>query len=356
MVIAASTRRNATIRVAFMKISERTLRITAASVLALIMVSAAYLLSGPNFLTSRSANAESTEQLLQAYASKDTDGDGLPDWEEALYGTDPNKAISNSFGIPDGQAAREGKLTPNALASQLPSADQGTSTPPLTDADFGGTPAPAAGSITEQFSREFFQEYVQASNGQPMDQATQQQLVTSLLGQFTQKAAASFASPYSNVNVHTSNIATLQTYSAGVEKAFIDNDIAGTNGDPLDLMAALIQSNDPAAKKKLLAIATAYQAIADDLKALSVPPSLSSNHVALVQSFETLSKATNTVAHYQDDPLGTMGAFSAFKTGTASMSQAITALATSVLANGEPQQTAPGYLIVQIARLTASGS
>lgn len=335
-----------------MKISERTLRITVASALALIMVSAAYLLSGPNFLTNRTANAESTEQLLKAYASKDTDGDGLPDWEEALYGTDPNKAISNSFGIPDGEAAREGKLTPNALASELPSADQGTTT--LTDADFGGTPAPAPGSITEQFSREFLQEYVAASNGQPMDQATQDQLVQSLLGKFTQKAAATFASSYSAVSVHTSNIATAQSYSAGVEQAFMAHDIDGTEGSPLDLMATLIQNNDPAAKRKLLAIASAYQAMANDLKAQSVPPSLADNHVALVRSFESLARATNTIANYQSDPLGTMGAFAAFKTGTVSMSQAINNLATRILANGEPQQGQAGYLIVAIARLSGS--
>src|SRR3569833_2132398 len=111
-----------------MKISERTLRISTASGLALIMVSAAYLLSGPTFFTSHTANAESTDELLKAYANKDTAAAGLPDWQEALYGTDPNKAISNSFGIPDGEAAREGKLTPNTLATQLPDANQGTTT------------------------------------------------------------------------------------------------------------------------------------------------------------------------------------------------------------------------------------
>lgn len=352
MVIAASTRRNATIRVAFMKISERTLRITAASVLALIMVSAAYLLSGPNFLTSRSANAESTEQLLQAYASKDTDGDGLPDWEEALYGTDPNKAISNSFGIPDGQAAREGKLTPNALASQLPSADQGTSTAPLTDADFGGTPAPAAGSITEQFSREFFQEYVQASNGQPMDQATQQKLVTDLLASFTQKAVAGFSSSYSAVSIHTDSSISVSAYAAQVESIILSNDVSPEDSQPLALMEALIEKNDESARAKLTTLAASYGKISQQLLAVHVPPSLASQHLALVQGFDELHKATAATATFEKDPLGTMGAISAFQPASNMVVSAFKGIATVILSTGEPASGLPGSMIVSIARST----
>lgn len=334
------------------KLSERTLRISAASVLALVMVSAAYLLSGPNFLTSRAANAESTEALLQAYASKDTDGDGLPDWEEALYGTDPNKAVSNPFGIPDGQAAREGKLTPNALASQLPSADQGTTTAPLTDADFGGTPAPAPGSITEQFSREFLQKYVQASNGQPMDQATQQQLVTNLLASFTQKAVASFNSSYSAVSIHTDSSVSVSAYSAQVESIILANDVSSGDNQPLTLMEALIEKNDASARTKLATLAGSYGKISQQLLAVHVPPSLASQHLALVQGFDELHKSTAASASFEKDPLGTMGAISVLQPASNLVVSAFKGIATVILSTGEPAAGLPGSMIVNIARST----
>jgi len=334
------------------KPSERTLRITAASVLALVMVSAAYLLSGPNFLTNRTANAESSDQLLKAYASKDTDGDGLPDWEEALYGTDPNKAISNPFGIPDGEAAREGKLTPNALASQLPSGDQGTSTAPLTDADFGGTPAPKPGSITDQFSKEFLQEYVQASNGQPMDQATQQQLVTSLLASFTQKAATSFSSTYSTISIHTDSSVSVSAYAAQVESVILSNDVPPGDNQPLTLMEALIEKNDASARAKLVALSGSYGKISQQLLALHVPPSLASQHLALVQGFDELHKATAASATFEQDPLGTMGAISVFQPASNMIVNAFKGIATVILSTGEPAAGTPGSMIVSIARST----
>ena len=338
-----------------MKISERTLRISASTLLALLMVGAAYLLSGPNFLTSRSANAESTDALLKAYASKDTDSDGLPDWEEALYGTDPNKAISNAFGIPDGQAAQEGKLTPSSLATQLPSANQGTTT--LTDADFGGVPAPAAGSITEQFSKEFLQEFVAASNGQPMDANTQQQLVTNLLSNIGQQVSKSLVSNYSFVQVHTSSSVTLQQYAASIESAFENNDIKDS-ANPYDLMLTAIESTDPKARTQaeadLAKTSTAIAAMATQLRAASVPPSQANAHVELVQSLETLARATGIMANYQKDPLATMGALSAYTAANNLYAKALNQIASSILVSGEPGQNDPGYLIVTLARLANS--
>lgn len=338
-----------------MKISERTLRISAASFLAVIMVGSAYLLSGPNFLTSRSANAASTEALLKAYATKDSDGDGLPDWEEALYGTDPNKAISNPYGIPDGEAARRGLLTPKSLASQLPSANQGTTT--LTDADFGGVPSPAPGSITDQFSKEFLQEFVQASNGQPMDANTQQQLVTNLLSSIGQKVSSTMTSNYSLVQVHTSTSVTLQQYATNVESAFEKNDISGS-ANPYDLMLTAVQSTNPKeqarAEASLAKISTAIAAMATQLRSISVPTSQANAHVQLVQSLDMLSKSLGVMSNYEKDPVATMGAMSAYTTATNAYAKALNQMATSILANGEPGQNDPGYLIVTLARLSNS--
>jgi len=334
----------------FTKPSERTLRISAASFLALLMVSAAYLLSGPNFLTSRSVSAETTDALLKAYASKDTDGDGLPDWEEALYGTDPNKAISNSFGIPDGQAAQEGKLTPNALATQLPSADQGTTT--LTDADFGGTPAPAAGSITEQFSREFFQQFVAASNGQPMDAATQTALVQKLMSEFTQKSAAALSSQYTLVSIHTDPSVSVSAYAAQVEGVILANDVPSDANQPLDIMQSLMEKNDESARAKLKTLGDSYGSISQALLSVHVPPSLATQHLALIQGFDELHKATAMTAAYEKDPLGVMGAISMFQPSSQKIVGAFKSIATAILATGEPAAGAPGSMIVSIARST----
>jgi len=333
-----------------MKISERTLRISAASFIALLMVGAAYVLSGPNFFTNRIANAGTTDELLKAYAAKDTDGDGLPDWQEALYGTDPNKADTDGDGISDGEAAKEGKLTPNALASQLPEEQAGTTTTQDILNDVPGID-PAPGSITEQFSQEFLQEITQASNGQPMTDDEQQALVQKLVEKFSAQAAQSFNSSYTLVSVHTNANMDIRTYAGAVEDVLKTNEVPDGQGDPLALMQAVIQDNDASARKELENLAGAYGSIRDGLLTISVPPALASDHLELIRSFDSLAKSTNLTTHYEKDPLGTLGAISNYQPSFAGITDGIRGIATEILANGEPAAGEPGAYIVSAARL-----
>jgi hypothetical protein len=332
-----------------MKISERTLRISASSLLALLMVSAGYFLSGPSFLSNKFANAGTTDDLLKAYASKDTDGDGLPDWQEALYGTDPNKAISNQFGIPDGEAAKEGKLTPQTSASKLPSDPVGTQ---LTDADIPGVTA-APGSITEQFSQQFLQEYVAATNGQPMTADTQQALVTKLLAEFSARASQELSSKYTLVSVHTDPSISIRSYAGSVEQIIVAHDVSSKEGsEPLTLMDQLINQNKEAARPKLKVLAASYGAITKDLLAMSVPPSMAKDHLLLIRSFDALSRSTTLVTVFETDPLGVMGALTLFQPSSIDVLTAFNDIALVILANGEPAPGTPGSIIVNAARST----
>ena len=325
------------------RFSPRSVRIAAASALALSFVGAAFLITSPSFWKTRSVNAESTDQLLAAYASKDTDGDGLPDWQEALYGTDPSKAISNSYGIPDGQAAKEGKLTPNTLSSQLPQ-DQNVDVNTIP----GSTAA--AGSLTDQFSQEFLQEYVSASNGQPMTDEQQQALVTKLLGEFTQKAVTTLGSRYTIVSVHTDPSASTLEYAGAVEDILRAHDVDADANQPIQLMDALIEKNDASARPKLVALQKSYASIASDLVNVHVPPALAEDNLNLIQSFDTLAKATQIVANYEQDPLGVMGALTVYQPSSKKIVDTFNDLATKILVAGEPAAGAPGSTIVNIAR------
>lgn len=344
-------RENATIPIVFMKIPERTLRIGASFLLALLFIGVAYVLSGPSFLTRKTANAGSTEELLKAYAAKDTDGDLLPDWQEALYGTDPKKADSDGDGMSDEEAARQGKLTPNALASQLPS-EQDTTSQPLTDADFGGVPAPAPGSITEQFSHEFFQEYMETSGGRPMSAEEQQALVSELLSRFTDQARELFASSYTAVSIHTDASISVTQYAGAIEGILYTNDVPEGENEPFLLMEALIQNDDESARSKLEILADSYESITEDLLAVRVPPQFTSQHLALVRSFDELHKATRSVTSYEDDPLGVMGALSIYQPASDQIVTTLKDIAKVILGDGEPDAGTPGAVIVNFARST----
>ncbi len=332
-----------------MKVSERTLRISAASFLALLFVGAAYFLSGPTFLDRNTANAESTEELLKAYSTKDTDGDGLPDWQEALYGTDPSKADTDGDGISDGAAAQKGLLTPNALSSQLPSGDQGTTTAPLTDDDFGGVPAPAPGSITEQFAHQFFQQYMETSGGQPLSEDDQQTLINSLLATYSQQVGELITSKYTEVSVHTDPSLNVQAYAASIENTFSAN-IPTEDNDILVLSQELIQNDDASALAKLQKLQDAYRQLTLDLLALQVPPQLVGSHLALLRATDSVSKTVALIQGYKKDPVATLGAIPTLNASRNSIIDAIKAIATAVLAQGEPTPGTPEADLVQLAR------
>ncbi len=344
-------RENATIPIAFMKITERSLRIGASCLLALLFIGVAYVLSGPSFLSRKTAEAGSTEELLKAYAQKDTDGDNLPDWQEALYGTDPKKADTDGDGMSDGEAARQGKLTPNALSAQLPSGEDGAESVQDALDDIPGVD-PAPGSITEQFSHEFLEEYLQASGGQPMDAEAQQTLIAGLVASFSDQAGKLFKSSYTAVSIHTDTSVTIAQYAGAIENVLKANDVSDEMNDPLPLMEALIENNDESARPKLEKLARAYKAIAEGLLAVHVPPQLSSQHLALVQSFDELYRATQSVASYEEDPLGVMGAISIYQPASKQVVSALKDIATSILTDGEPAAGTPGAVIVNFARST----
>ncbi|MEI8174501.1 MAG: thrombospondin type 3 repeat-containing protein [bacterium] len=94
--------------------------------------------------------------------NQDTDGDGIPDWQESLYGLDPTKKETTP-GIPDSsvvskQSAQNGATT--STKDTIPVAEN------LTQ--------------TEKFSRELFATVAAASQNGAMDQTTIDQLGATL--------------------------------------------------------------------------------------------------------------------------------------------------------------------------------
>lgn len=336
--------------VAFMKISERTLRISASSFLALLMVSASYLLSGPSFLTRSIANAGSTEELLKEYAEKDTDRDGLPDWQEALYNTDPNNPDSDNDGLSDGDAAKAGKLTPQTSASQLPSADEGTerTTEDILSEIPGVDPAP--GSITEQFSREFFQEYIETSRGQPLTEDKQQGIITKLLASFQQKASQSLTSSYTRVSVRPSTIVSSATYAGTVEDVLDTAIPDAPDSDLLVLSEKLIKENDTAAKARLLELSEQYAEAVSGLLLVPTPPALVESHTRLIRALDQVSRSARSIANLEKDPVLTMGAISMLVPSRDDIMTSLGDISQAVLANGEPAPGSPGMRIVDAVR------
>ena len=131
-------------------------RIPLSALFAIALIAGAYLLAR-SVESPRAVQASTESALLQAIAAKDTDGDGLSDWEEALYGTSPSITDTFKLGMTDGEAVAKGLIVPKAIAdiSATPS-----SAPLPTDGSL--PPAPSDSTLTAAFSKHFFTAYLSA--------------------------------------------------------------------------------------------------------------------------------------------------------------------------------------------------
>lgn len=325
-----------------MAISPRHARIGGATVMAVLLVAGAYVLPSISVPQTKEVNAELTDELLATYVSKDSDQDDLPDWQEALYGTDSAKADTDGDGITDGEAVRRGLLTPTSLASQLPAAD------PIGEEDIPGE-APAPGSLTDQFARAFFEAYIRASDGQPMSAEAQQEVIASLLTKFQADAAKSLVSPYSLVSVRTGS-GGATPYAGQVERVLESAIPDSPDSDVILLVQRVIEKSDQSAVARLAELEPQYAEAVSQLLEVPAPPAARESHLMLVRSLDQTRRAMVAVQDYEKDPILTMGALQALNESLPGTVAGLTGIAQQVLGEGEPAPGMPGSLTVEAVR------
>ncbi|MGH7249713.1 MAG: hypothetical protein ACREGC_01950, partial [Minisyncoccia bacterium] len=104
---------------------------------------------------------------VQDLVTKDTDGDGVPDWEETLYGLDPNNKETTP-GIPDS----------TAMAKMQSSDKYGSASTTNNDGEVAGVT-----TKTDQFSQQLFATVTALNQNGSIDPNTVDQISGSLANQ-----------------------------------------------------------------------------------------------------------------------------------------------------------------------------
>lgn len=251
------------------------------------------------------AEASIESELLHAIATRDADSDGLPDWEEALYGTNPKVADSLRLGMIDGQAVAKGLLVPKAIAD-VPTA---TSTPTRGISTDPSIPTPADGTLTDTFAKSFFTLYLSAIRKSPNGNLTEkdtQDIATEALAQLSQSVtrAPDFKSAQS-LTVSGSGPEALKTFAIAVEEVFVSNKGSATDTETAYLMRA-VKEDDATALKHLASIAKVYRSTAAGLVVLPVPSELADEDLALINALARMGEITEDFTRVNTDPLVTM--------------------------------------------------
>lgn len=272
----------------------RSIVILASLVLAVLMVSAAFLFSGPQAAPTL-VSAGDNEELLREYAATDTDADGLYDWEESLYGTDPENPHSYSADMTDGEAVRDKLVTPVIETTEGPTTDE-------LIASLTGIEA-APGTITREFARQFFSEYF-ASRANVVRPTSEEiaKFISAKIAELKAETALRSAYSASDVIVVTTTNDTLRAYVLASERALTRSD-TGVSEDALDLFSSLVKKDDASAAVNLKDLGKGYANAASAMMETPAPSSISASHVALANAFKRMSDAITNMSFYGEDPL-----------------------------------------------------
>ncbi len=308
-------RLRATIFVRTVTYSIRTIGIIFASTLSVVFVVIAVLISGPLPFGLNKANATSTHDLLVSYAAKDTDSDGLPDWQEALYGTDPNNSHSVSPSATDGEAVSQGLVKPKFASA--------TSTP----VDASSVPGVDAGpkTVTDQFARALFSQYLaQHTTDTPTPEAVAK-FVEAGVADLTASQESPDAYNQGQVRVVGSGPDALIMYAASEENAFKAHTIASEKSE-VDYFADAVEKNDLTALAQVKKIGVAYGAIARAYIAVSVPREAAVPHLAVANALARVGADITDMSTMQSDPLLSYLGLAKYQKDVAELSTALAAL------------------------------
>lgn len=232
---------------------------------------------------------------IEDLVKKDTDGDGVLDWEESLWGMDPNNKETTP-GTLDSVAIEKLKIQEGKTKEGGPSTQENEKT--LTE--------------TDKFSREFFSTVAALNQSGSMDEATAEKLSTALAERM-QNSTTKKVYSLSDIKITKSGSAqAMKNYNKVME--FFPKTYKGTDEVAIVLKEFVESGENPDADILLKLNPTIdgiNKTIIEMLK-VNVPEKLASLHLNVINGLEKVRENLNDMKLYDKDAIMTLGAISQY--------------------------------------------
>ncbi len=213
----------------------------------------------------------------------DSNGNGIPDWKEALYGLDPTKPTT-------GGISNKSIIEARQAAANTGSAGAGASSESTATDD------------TDQFTRQFFSTIISLKQSGALNEAALANLGASFSDAILGGATLSTTYTKADLTIvsDTKTKETAYRTSLGaLAKKYTDRNF----GTEMKAVADALATGDPRPLSGLPLIAADYTSLARDLKNVSVPSPLATSHLALVNSYQNLGETTLAMDAILDNPI-----------------------------------------------------
>lgn len=218
----------------------------------------------------------------------DSDGDGLPDWQEALWKTDPYNPDSDGDGVLDGEEVRTShdptKKGPNDAI--VTSAGTSTSSTALTP--------------TEKLSQDILKTYLQLkaqANGKPVTPASIQELLNR-----NQPKIIAIQYTHAQFKEGSDNQADIEAYGKTLT-AILSNYVLTGQKNEMQILQQAQEQTDSALVKQLETRSDNYKKAVQALLVLLVPPSVLALHADLTNTISLMSEIVHAMSLLYTDPI-----------------------------------------------------
>lgn len=269
-------------------------------ILGLLVVSLAFMLfADRNTSQTPTAQSQNVRITSTEIVQRDTDGDGIPDWEEYLWGTDPNNKDSDNDGISDADFIGSKKQTLQASVAS----------------------STASTTLTEGISRQFFANFAFLQQSGNLTDANIQALSAQTLQSLTEQT---IADRFTRENII---IAPVTPEAKDEYRRQIRRTSAGLNmrllGQEVELLSRAI--GKPRSRKlveRLQEIQTIYLTLAERTIAIPAPSSIRDTHLLLANSYHKMGVTVGGLATVYDDPALSIVYFTEYRTAVDNLLQA----------------------------------
>jgi hypothetical protein len=236
---------------------------------------------------------------------KDSDSDGLKDWEENLWGTNINNVDTDGDGTNDGDEV-DNNRNPLIAGPDDVFQENAFTKQELSDSSDGLTE-------TEKFSQEFFREYLSLKNsGISFDDEGVQDFFLSSTLEKAQIAGSSNVYTSDDINIiYDNSREAVRAYGNAMGNIISKYSVEKEN--EAVILKNAVETNSKKELEKLDPIIVAYKDHIRDFLTVSVPQNAVGVHLRLINSFSSLAYTIEGMRVVFEDPLTTLNSIAVYQ-------------------------------------------
>lgn len=257
------------------------------------------------------AEGVTQNSLYNLVAEKDEDNDGLKDWEENLWGTDPNKADSDFDGTPDGE-----EVTSNRNPALAGPDDQLN----INISVDGKTPIITDEKLTETdiLARNAFVKYLEAKQGgNEITAETSSAIASSVIKQGAIKISGRLYADSDIIISNNNDQKSLREYGMKMGAVILKYPAPAEN--EIEILKRALEENSPNELKKIDKIIFNYEHTLADALLVSVPKESVSIHLTVLNRLSDMVAILKAFRGVFDNPATGLSAYGSYPQAVSSM-------------------------------------